>query len=161
VANYLVPGTLGMSSQSYHDYAFDGYFLDRSERSDGLLERQIRIEDGGFKNYLGSSYAMVTGNSNSFLGAINLSLDLPFIGRYIPLKPYLDLGIYDDATPSGTGTKFLFSGGLQLGEDKWPVALYLPLFGSADIMNIHKARGNVRKRLSLRMLLAKIGLSDE
>ncbi len=161
VANYLVPGTLGMSSQSYHDYAFDGYFLDRSERSDGLLERQIRIEDGGFKNYLGSSYAMVTGNSNSFLGAINLSLDLPFIGRYIPLKPYLDLGIYDDATPSGTGTKFLFSGGLQLGKDKWPVALYLPLFGSDDIMNIHKERGNVWKRLSFRMSLENFGVSEK
>lgn len=161
VANYLVPGTLGMSSQAYHDYAFDGYFLDRSERSDGLLERQIRMEDGGFKNYLGSSYAMVTGNSNSFLGAVNLSLDLPFIGRYVPLKPYLDLGIYDDATPSGTGTKFIYSGGLQLGKDKWPVALYLPLFGSDDIMNIHKERGNVWKRLSFRMSLENFGVSEK
>lgn len=161
VANYLVPGTLGMSSQSHHDYAFDGYFLDRSQSNDGLLERQIRMEDGGFKNYLGASYAMVTGNSNSFLGAVNLSLDLPVIGKKVPLKPYLDLGIYDDATPSGTGTKFLFSGGLQLGRDHWPVALYLPLFGSEDIMNIHKERGNLWKRLSFRLSLENFGVSEK
>lgn len=161
VANYLVPGTLGMASQSYHDYAFDGYFLDRSEQSNSLTERQIRIEDGGFKNYLGSSYAMVTGNSNSFLGAVNLSLDIPVIGKKVPLKPYLDLGIFNDATPSGNGTTFLYSGGLQLGRDHWPVALYLPLFGSDQIMNIHKERGNVWKRLSFRMSLENWGVSEK
>lgn len=161
VANYLVPGTLGISSQSYHDYAFDGYFFDRSEQSSGILKRQIRMEDGGFKNYLGSSYAMVTGNSNSFLGAINLSLDLPVIGKKFPLKPYVDLGIYDDATPSGTGSTFLYSGGIQLGRDKWPVAIYLPLFGSEEIMNIHKEQGNLWKRLSFRMSLENFGVSEK
>lgn len=159
--NYLVPGTLGISSQAYHDYAFDGYFLDRSERSDGLVERQIRMEDGGFKNYLGSSYALVTGNSNSFLAAVNLSLDIPVIGKKVPLKPYVDLGIYDDATPTGSGTTFLFSGGVQLGRDHWPVALYLPLFGSEDIMNIHKERGNIWKRLSFRLSLENFGVSEK
>lgn len=161
VANYLVPGTLGISSQAYHDYAFDGYFLDRSEQSKGLLKRQIRMEDGGFKNYLGSSYAMVTGNSNSFLGAVNLSLDLPVIGGKVPILPYIDMGIYDDATPSGSGTTFLFSGGVQLGRDKWPIAIYLPLFGSEQIMNIHKERGNLWKRLSFRMTLENWGVSEK
>lgn len=159
--NYLVPGTLGIASQAYHDYSFDGYFLDRSERSNSLLERQIRMEDGGFKNYLGSSYALVTGNSNSFLAAVNLSLDLPVIGKKFPLKPYVDLGIYDDATPSGGGTTFVYSGGLQLGRDHWPVALYLPLFGSEEIMNIHKERGNVWKRLSFRLSLENFGVSEK
>lgn len=161
VGNYLVPGTLGMSSQAYNDYAFDGYFLDRSEMSNGLLARQIRMEDGGFKNYLGSSYAQVTGNSNSFLGAVNLSLDLPFIGKKVPIMPYLDLGIYDDATPSGNGTTFLYSGGVQFGRDKWPLAIYLPLFGSEEIMNIHKERGNLWKRLSFRMSLENFGVSEK
>ncbi len=161
VANYLIPGTLGMASQAHHDYAFDGFFLDRSERNDKLLERQVRIEDGGFKNYTGSSYAMVTGNSNSFLGAVNLSLDLPVIGKFIPLKPYVDLGIYDDATPTGDGMNFLFSGGVQLGRDHWPVALYLPLFGSDEIMNIHKERGNLWKRVSFKLALENFGVSEK
>lgn len=161
VAHYLIPGTLGMAGQAHHDYAFDGFFLDRSEQNNKLLERQVRIEDGGFKNYLGASYAMVTGNSNSFLGAVNLSLDLPVIGKKVPIKPYFDLGIYDDATPTGSGIKFLYSGGIQLGRDHWPVALYLPLFGSGDIMNIHKERGNLWKRLSFKMALENFGVSEK
>lgn len=161
VASYLVPGTLGISNQGYHDYAFDGYFLDRSETSSGLVKRQIRIEDGGFKNYLGASYALVTGNSNSFLAAANLSFDLPFIGKKVPLKPYVDLGVFSDAVPSGQGNTFVFSGGIQLGRDHWPVALYLPLFGSETIMNIHKERGNLWSRLSFRLSLENWGVSEK
>ena len=79
----------------------------------------------------------------------------------MPLKPYLDLGIYDDATPSGNGMTFLYSGGLQLGRDKWPISIYLPLFGSEQIMNIHKEQGNIWKRISFRISLENFGVSEK
>lgn len=161
VAEYDVPGTLGVSSQAYHDYSYDGYFIDRSERSDKLWARQIRIEDGGFKNYMGADYARVTGNSNSFLAAANFSADLPYIGSKVPLKPFFDLALYQDATPNGAGSTFLYSGGLMLGRDNWPVSIYLPLIASRDITDIHKERGNIWKRLSFRLSLEDWGVSKK
>lgn len=162
VGGYNSPGTLGVSSQAYHDYAFDGFFIDRSEKSNKLLERQIRMEDGGFKNYLGSEYASVTGNSSSFLAAANFSADLPFIGRKFPIKPFFDMAIYHSAEASeDAGSTFLYSGGLMFGRDKWPVSIYLPLIASRDITDIHKERGNIWKRLSFRLSLEDWGVSKK
>ncbi|WP_236976250.1 M1 family metallopeptidase [Membranihabitans maritimus] len=161
VANEYVQGTFAMSSQGYNDYAFDGYFLDRSERSQNILSQQIRQNDGGFKDFLGSSYAQVVGNSNSFLAAANLSLDIPFMPKKIPLKPYFDIGVYDDATPTGEGMKLLFSGGIMFGKSNWPVSIYLPLVYSGEIGNIHKERGNIWKRITFKMDLEDFGLSQK
>lgn len=161
VASIYAQGTLGMFSQAYHDYAFDGYFFDRSGRNTGLLSRQIRQNDGGFKDALGSSYALVTGNSNSFLASANLGFDLPFLPPKIPISPYFDLGIYDDATPVGEGFEFLFSGGIMLGKNHWPIQVYLPLVSSEQISNIHKERGNIWKRISFKMDLENFGLSKK
>lgn len=160
VPNSPFSGMLGVSYQGYHDYAYDGYFTDRAESSGKIWGRQISTEDGGFKDALGAANAMLTGNSNSFLAAINLNADLPVIGKKFPLKPYADFAIYDKA-PYGSGTAFLFSGGVMLGRDKWPVSLYLPLFGSREIMDIHKERGKLWSRISFRLSLEDWGLSEK
>ncbi|GAA5225425.1 hypothetical protein GCM10025777_60560 [Membranihabitans marinus] len=161
VASYYTQGSLAMFSQAYNDYAFDGYFLDRTERADNILSRQVRQNDGGFKDALGYSYANVTGNSNSFLASANLSFNLPFIPAKIPIQPYFDIGIYDDATPTGSGMEMLYSGGIMLGNPKWPIQVYLPLVYSEAIGNIYKERGNIWKRISFKMDLENFKLSEK
>ena len=59
----------------------------------------------------------------------------------IPLKPYFDIGYFDDATLIGEGRprseQLLWSGGLMLEFFKGGLELYFPLFNSKTLKNLY------------------------
>jgi hypothetical protein len=131
VSNDLARASFALNPQGFNDYRFDQVFFGRTD-TEGFLSRQVSMTEGGFKGAFGAPYAGVIGNSNNFILALNLRADLPRRLPFgLPLKPYFDLGYYDDATPLGTDRKrdeqLLWSGGLLLEFGKGIFEVYFPL----------------------------------
>ncbi|MDO8366760.1 MAG: M1 family metallopeptidase [Saprospiraceae bacterium] len=132
---------LSLNPQGFNDYKFDQTFLARSG-ADNIMGRQVSQSEGGFKGAFGSSNASTLGNSNNYILALNLKADLPVrlpIG--IALKPYFDLGYFDDATPLGEGRprseQLLWSGGLMFELFKGGLEVYFPLANSKTLKNLY------------------------
>ncbi len=128
---------LSLNPQGFNDYKFDQVFVARSG-DDGILGRQVSKTEGGFKSAFGSAFASTIGNSNSYLLALNLKADLPVrLPLGIPLKPYFDLGYFDDATVIGEdrprSEQLLWSGGLMLEFFKGGLEIYFPLVNSKTL----------------------------
>jgi hypothetical protein len=123
---------LSLNPQGFNDYKYDDTFLARDGGS-GILGRQVSpSQGGGFKGAFGSPFAGVIGNSNNYVLALNLRADLPqHLPWGIPLKPYFDLGYFDDATLIGQdrprSEQLLLSGGLYLDFFKGGLEIYFPL----------------------------------
>jgi len=122
---------LALNPQGFNDYRFDQLFFGRSE-TQGLVARQVSQTDGGFKAAFGKAQAGNIGNSNSFILALNLKADLPQRLPFgIPLKPWFDLGYFDDATKIGANRprkeQILWSGGFMLEILKGTMEIYFPL----------------------------------
>jgi hypothetical protein len=125
---------LSLNPQDFNDYKFDQLFAARAAGS-GILHRQVSQIQGAFKGAFGPTYASALGNSNNFVVALNLKTDLPFrLPLGLPLKPYFDLGYYDDATASGAtrpaSEQWLWNGGLALELFKGGLEVYFPLLSS-------------------------------
>lgn len=136
---------LTLFPQGFNDYRFDQTFLARSG-GDGFLARQVSQTDGGFKGAFGSAYAGTIGHSNNFVFALNLKTDLPVRLPFgIPIKPYFDLGYFDDATPTGQGRpnseQLLWSGGLMLEFFKGGLEIYFPLAHSKSLKDRYCEQG--------------------
>ncbi|MFN0174707.1 MAG: M1 family metallopeptidase [Saprospiraceae bacterium] len=132
---------LSLNPQGFNDYKFDQTFLARSG-TDHIMGRQVNQTDGGFKGAFGEAFAGVVGNSNNFILSLNLQADLPVrLPLGIPLKPYFDLGYFDDATPLGknrpTNEQLLWSGGLMLEFFKGGLEVYFPLANSKTLKNLY------------------------
>jgi hypothetical protein len=128
---------LSLNPQGFNDYRFDQTFIARSG-ADNILGRQVSQTDGGFKGAFGAAFAGVLGNSNNYILALNLKADLPKrLPLGLPLKPYFDLGYFDDATPLGEGRprseQLLWSGGLMLELFKGGLEIYFPLANSKTL----------------------------
>jgi Peptidase family M1 domain len=126
-----------LNPQGFNDYRFDHVFLGRSEDK-GPLSRQASRREGGFKAAFGAPFAGVLGNSNNYILALNLEADLPArLPLGIPLKPWFDLGYFDDATLLGAGRprneQLMWSGGLMLSFGKGAFELYFPLVNSKNL----------------------------
>lgn len=133
--------TLSLNPQGFNDYRFDQTFLARSG-ADNVLGRQVSQNEGGFKGAFGAAYARTTGNSNNYVLALNLKADLPVRLPFgSPLKPYFDLGYFDDATPTGIGRpkseQLLWSGGLMLEFFKGGLEFYFPLVNSKALKDLY------------------------
>ena len=105
----------------------------------------MSLTEGGFKGAFGSPFAGVIGNSNNFIVALNLRADLPRRLPFgIPLKPWFDVGYYDDATPLGRdrprAEQLLWSGGLLLEFGKGILEVYFPLANSTFLKNQYLTR---------------------
>jgi hypothetical protein len=138
----LARGALTLLPQGFNDYRFDEVFLGRTE-TDGLLARQVSQSDGGFKNAFGAPYADRAGNSNTFVAALNLRADLPLkLPLNLPVKPYFDLGYYDDATPLGAARpaseQWLWSGGFLLEFFNGRFEVYFPLVNSPVLRDLYR-----------------------
>ncbi len=125
---------LSLNPQGFNDYKFDQTFLARSG-ADEFLGRQVSQTEGGFKGAFGPAAAGTIGNSNNYILALNLKADLPLrLPLGTMLKPYFDLGYYDDATINGknrpTREQLLWSGGLMLEFFKGGLEVYFPLVNS-------------------------------
>ena len=128
LSNDIARASFALNPQGFNDYRFDQFFLGRSERN-GILGRQLSQTEGGFKNAFGPGFADHWGNSNNYILALNLKADLPQRLPFgLPLKPYFDLGYFDDATPLGaTESQFWWSGGLMLEFLNGGLEIYFPL----------------------------------
>lgn len=140
--------SLSLNPQSFNDYKFDYNYLYRSG-ADNFLGRRANLNEGGFKGAFGSAYAAAFGNSNNFILAMNLKADLPKrLPMKLPIKPYFDLGYYDDATTLGQNRPFseqlAWNGGLMLEFGKGVFEVYFPLVYSKNLKDLYceQAGGN-------------------
>ena len=98
----------------------------------------MSLRQGGFKNPFGGRRP--TGQSNSFIISLNIKANLPFkLPLNIPLKPYFDIGYYDDARrPIASDATFndqlMYSGGFMLDFVDGMFGFYFPLINSDNIL---------------------------
>jgi len=135
----LARGSFSLIDQGFTDYKYDGLFGGRNE-ADGFWSRQIQDGQGNLKTAFGRRFGI--GQSNNFIFSFNLKADLPQDLPFdLPLKPYLDIGYYDNATPLGADAEFkdqlLVSGGVMLDFIDGAFAVYFPLFNSDNIKMLH------------------------
>lgn len=137
----FTPEMLTLLPQGYNDYRYDQLFFGRTDNT-GVFSQQVSQTDGGFKNAFGSNYP-VTGLSQRYLLSLNLRADLPFrLPLGIPLKPYFDLGYFEDAAPSRPfDEKLLWSGGLLLEIFGGGLEVYFPLVNAKPINDLYEQRG--------------------
>ena len=162
VSNSLARGSFALNPQGFNDYRFDQFFYGRTESS-GILSRQVTQTQGGFKNAFGSANAGQFGNSNNFILALNLKADLPVkLPLGIPLKPWFDIGYFDDATPLGddrpTSEQFVWSGGFMLEFGNGIFEVYFPVVNSESLRNLYKdyADGDYSKWITWSIRLDRI-----
>ncbi|MFN7119649.1 MAG: M1 family aminopeptidase, partial [Saprospiraceae bacterium] len=149
-AGGIFPGAFNLTSQGFNDYRFDDYYFGRTD-FEGPWSRQVTMREGGMKNVIGGGFNL--GRSNNYIIALNLKSDLPIrLPLNLPLKPYFDLGYFDNAQPTGTNDTFkdqlLWSGGIMLEVIDKAFAIYFPLVNSKNIQDRYIERGNYWQRVS-------------
>ncbi|MFN5323516.1 MAG: M1 family metallopeptidase [Bacteroidota bacterium] len=107
------------------DYLFEGIYLGRGEM-EGILANQMLIRDGGFIT------PTPLGQSNKWIGAINLSFDNP---TPLPIRGFFNIGTYDGIrkTFDDLNNMVMFEGGVSLILVKGIAELHVPVFQSKDI----------------------------
>lgn len=153
-------GALALYSEGFNDYKYDELFAGRSE-SDGLLSQQISLNDGGMKLPVGASQAGNLGKSNNFIFALNIKGDLPRrLPLGLPIKPYFDLGYYDNSGPLGSDDSFadqlVYSGGLMLDFFDGTAGVYFPLFNSDNVNELLDQKGGYGNRISFSVNLNRL-----
>lgn len=144
----IFPEAFNLTAQGFNDYRFDDYYFGRTERA-GIWSQQISLREGGMKALTGAGFA--AGRSNNFIIAMNLAADLPrqFL---LPLKPYFDIGYFDNAMPTGQNDRLvdqiLWSGGLALELGDGVFGIYLPLINSKNLNTRLAERGNFLQRIA-------------
>ncbi len=133
-------GSVGLAYQNFLDQNNEEMFLGRSATSGFWSQQVYPFEMGGFKLPLGFPQKDNLGNSNAFVGAVNLSSDLPlkYIGQYI--RPYFDIGFFQQQRLS-VSEKLMYSGGINLRIYKEFLNFYLPVFYSKNIASIYDGYG--------------------
>jgi hypothetical protein len=157
-AGYIAPTAFNLISNGNNDYRFDDLYFGRNENS-GVAAQQISTRDGGFKNVLGTGFNL--GRSNSFIAAINIKSALPArVLPKLPIKPYFDIGYFENATPTGSEDTFtdqlLWSGGLMLDFFDETVAVYFPIVNSKNINDRYLERGDYWQRISFQVDLQRM-----
>ena len=158
--------SFALNPQGFNDYRFDQVYLGRSE-SAGFWSQQVSQTEGGFKNAFGAPFAGQTGNSNNGILALNLKADLPQrLPLGIPVKPYFDIGYFDDATPLGKNRpfeeQFLWSGGLMLEFFKGTLEVYFPLINAKPLRDRYAelAGNNYFRRITWSIRIGKVNPLD-
>jgi len=144
---------LSLNPQGFNDYRYDQVFFGRTETS-GFISRQVSQTDGGFKSAFGKPNAGNLGNSNSFVLALNLKADLPQqLPLGIPIKPWFDIGYFDDATSIGANRplkeQILWSGGLLLELGKGVFEMYFPLINSGNMKNLYAEQSGGKNKSAI------------
>ncbi len=126
-------GSLGLTSRGLTDYRYDGLWIGRNEETGSASQQIDPTTEGGMKFALPAGNPTEVGFSNSFVGALNLSLDLPVnLPSYFKIKPYFDLGYFKDTRPASlrSATNTLMSGGVQWSLFGDALSIYLPVYFS-------------------------------
>jgi len=157
-AGNVALGAFNLTSQGLNDYRFDDYYFGRRE-TEGIRSQQVTIREGGMKNVIGSGFSL--GRSNNYIVALNFKTDLPMrLPLNLPLKPYFDIGYFDNAQPTGEEDtikdQLLWSGGIMLEAIDDVFAIYFPLINSKNIQDRYKERGNYQTRITFTINLRKL-----
>lgn len=154
--------SLALNPQGFNDYRFDQIFLARSGGAD-ILGRQVSQTEGGFKGAFGAPFAGTIGISNNFIVSLNLKADLPQrLPLGLPVKPWFDIGWFDDATLLGENRpkeeQLLWSGGFMLEFFNGGLEIYFPVIHSKSLKNKYDEvfGGNYWKWISWSMQLGKL-----
>ena len=126
-------GSLGLASRGSNDYRYDGLWVGRNEETTVASQQIDPTTEGGMKFTLPAGNATEVGFSNSFVFALNLSLDLPVnLPKFFKVKPYFDLGYFKDTRPASlrSTTNTLMSGGIQWDLFGDAVSIYVPVYFS-------------------------------
>ncbi len=126
-------GSLGLASRGNNDYRYDGLWLGRNEETTVASQQIDPTTEGGMKFTLPAGNATEVGFSNSFVLALNISLDLPVnLPKFFKVKPYFDLGYFKDTRPVSlrSATNTLMSGGIQWDLFGDAVSIYVPVYFS-------------------------------
>lgn len=133
-------GSVGLSYQGYMDATNENFFFGRTA-PEGIWSQQIAEFQGGFHVANGVAQRGNFGNTNTFLVAVNLSMDLPFpkVGRII--RPYVDLGYFkpsSDLIPKSEQTAF--TSGIQLRLLRNYLQFNFPVFHSSNIRTLYQSQ---------------------
>lgn len=130
-------GSTGLAYQNYLDGENESLFLGRSS-DHGITSQQIFIQQGGFKLSHGARQRDNIGNSNRFVASVNLKTDLPIprLGRFI--KPYLDIGYYDQRQIESKN-RFIYSGGIMINLLYNRFNVFFPLVNSTYINTLYNS----------------------
>ncbi|MBX2893092.1 MAG: M1 family metallopeptidase [Saprospiraceae bacterium] len=139
VAGDPAQASLALNPQGFNDYRFDQVFLARGGER-GILGRQVSQTEGGFKGAFGPAFANTIGVSNNFVLALNLKADFPKrLPLGLPVKPWFDIGYYDDATLLGenrpSSEQWMWSGGFMLEFLNGGLEIYFPVAHSKFLKN--------------------------
>ncbi len=153
-AGALIPAAFNLASQGYNDYRYEELYLGRTDQR-GVWSQQIDRRDGAMKLPIGSAFGL--GRSNNFIIALNIQGDLPF---RLPVKPYFDIGYFENAMPTGDDDDFrdqlLWSGGLSFDIGDGFFSIHFPLINSSNIQEIFEEQGGYFERVSFTLDLKRL-----
>jgi len=128
------------------DYLYENILLGRNT-TDGFLNQQAMITDGGFKNY------NTTPSSNKWANAINLKSNLPikFLGLYadVGLTGYTARNFKGDEVDEVSDATYGFGGTLIIVPNIFEI--YFPILLSSDLNQLKYAE-KIRFSLNLNMV---------
>lgn len=133
--------SLNGTSMSYNDYLYDETFLARNQQK-GFLTQQISMQDGGMK-ILTNLYSTPIGQSDNWLGAVNLRSDIPInLKLKLPIKfqLFLDACTFAQAGKQNpSGNKLVYDAGVQMNLLYGLFNLYVPVLMSKDYRDYGKS----------------------
>ncbi len=104
------------------DYAFNEYYIGRSESS-GFLSQQVSHRDGDFK------VNTFVGQTNRWMLTANLEWDVPMIYA----GAYIDIGTYSGAGSYPGSQVLAYNWGIYLRTPDRTFQIYFPIMASSDI----------------------------
>jgi hypothetical protein len=118
------------------DYTYSNYFIGRND-FEKTFSKQILQRDGFFK-FRTDLLANKPGRTDKWLASTNFVTDIPnklnplsILPIKIPIKFFMDLGTFAEAWDKKyDGSKFLYSGGLQISLFKNTLEIYYPFINS-------------------------------
>ncbi|MCF6366962.1 MAG: M1 family metallopeptidase [Bacteroidales bacterium] len=123
----------GISGQN--DYMYEEVFLGRYEPvNNSFAGSQFVASDGAFVTY--SPF----GNTDNYLLSLNISSDLPYLPKIIPLKLFFNIAYFSEAeiVPSRfVLDNFAWESGVKLSLFRKNVEVYLPLLMSERLIDIN------------------------
>lgn len=154
----IFPGAFNLTSQGFNDYRYDDFYFGRNA-DEGIWSQQVTIRDGGMKTAFGPGFSI--GRSNNYILALNFKADLPNeFPLPLPIKPYFDIGYFDNAMPTGADDTFedqvMWSGGLALEFVDEVFGIYFPLVNSQNVQDRFDERGNYWNRIAFVLDLNKL-----
>ncbi len=159
--NLLTRGSIALLDQSFNDYSYEEYYLNR-QANEGPFSNQINANGGGFKDALGPSHNI--GLSNDFAASISLQVDLPMrLPRILPLRVFFDYGYYRTKGVSNDPLvgESIYSAGLMWSVLDGGLEIYVPLLSSSRISSVYSELGeNVFQRISFSIDLHRMNPWD-